>query len=148
MLESISEVVNKARTSAGNVNSLSPKKQYTSFMTSAYKALGEVAVANSGRISKDNIPVKAIDPKTYSAWVAANPGKKFEDLTGRQKESLLAQSIQTFKKWDSKTQSYVPYTQEEALGITRKLLDDVEKNPVLLAGQPASLTLSRRQKRS
>ena len=116
----------EAATGAGGQPS-SPLQAYSGFYSSSSKALYQTASAGNGRISAESIPSSAIAPSTLKAWQQVNPNKSFDSLTGRQKLNLLAESIMTFKKFDSATGQYVPFTKKEAQKKAVEMVEAAEK---------------------
>ena len=112
---------------AGSVQAQTPKSSYVAFSNNSFKILSQVAQKNGNRLSKDSIPKEALAPDVYKKWTDENPGKSFDSLTGRQKQALLVQSIQTFEKYNPTTGLYEKYTEKEALGKVREMLDQAEK---------------------
>ena len=127
--DAMKEVVGEQRegAGAGSVQAQTPKSSYVAFANNSFEVLSQVAQRNGNRLSADSIPKEALDPRVYKVWTDENPGKSFDSLTGRQKESLLARSIQHFEKYNPATGSYEKYTEKEALDAVRNMLDEAEK---------------------
>jgi hypothetical protein len=134
MKEVVGEQKEKAGT--GSVQAQTPKGSYLAYANSSFDILSQVAQRNGNRLSADSIPKEALAPQVYKAWTELNPGKSFDNLTGRQKESLLARSIQTFEKFNPTTGLYEKYTEQEALDAARNMLEEAEKRSTRMpAGQ-------------
>jgi hypothetical protein len=127
--DAMKEVVGEQRegAGAGSAQAQTPKSSYTAFANNSFKVLSQVAQRNGNRLSPDSIPKEALAPEVYRAWTDQNPGKSFDSLTGRQKQTLLVQSIQRFEKYNPTTGLYENYTEKEALVKAREMLDQAEK---------------------
>ena len=140
LTQAINETVGKAQELAGsNAEVIStPQQQFKSWSAGSMATLGQVAAQNGGSISSDNIPEAAIQPSVMKAWQAANPGRSFDSLTGLQKEKLMADSIQTYKKYVKETGQYVNFTPEEARKMAAQMLEDAERGSLEqpVSGQP------------
>ena len=118
----------------GEVGYNTPKGQYIAWQKPAYQDLEKIARANGGKIDSNKIPSSAIAKGTLRAWQAKNPGKSFDDLRGKEKENLLAVSITTFQREDSRGR-LINYTPQEARKIVRDMLKTAEQQA---AKQPFS----------